>query len=350
MEPLTDIATIDVRAGGPVAHAQARRASLNALRAACLRGLPPGAGPFVPLADALARRWLERSVSPYVAEVAAVAALADGPGVFLVNTAYEWACTAATHAEGSAAPLLVRTLDWPFPGLGRGVTVARQAGPAGEFWNVTWPGAVGVLSAVAAGRFAATINLAPLYRRTCGALLRPLDLSINAVQSWLRVRYAPPAHVLRQVFETAPDYRSAQTMLTEMPVARPVLFSLTGTKPEETCMIERTATSARLIKGRVLVANDWQSPEPGWEPRTCGGPVATDSRDRRAALGAAVTIPCQPFAWLQPPVLNWATRAALEMGAADGTLRVMGYEPVGGYRPARQATHLFDLSAQRAAA
>jgi hypothetical protein len=306
--------------------------------------LPPAAAPLVRLADTLARRWLERSASPYVAEVAAIAALADGPGVFVVNTAYEWACTVATKSGGTTAPVLVRTLDWPFAGLGRGLTVARQAGPAGEFWNVTWPGAVGVLSAVAPGRFAATINQAPLYRRTRGFLLRPVDYVANAIDAWLHVRHAPPAHVLRQVFETAPDYASAQAMLAKMPVARPVLFALIGTRPNETCVIERTATTARLIEGRVILANDWRSPQPGWEPRFCAEPAATDSRDRCAALAAAVSMPSEPFGWLKPPVLNWATRVALEMCAADATLRVLGYEPVSRTAPARQATHLFDLS------
>jgi hypothetical protein len=304
----------------------------------------------VRIADALARQWLERSASPYVAEVRAIAALADGPGVFIVNTAYEWACTVATHGAGTAAPMLVRTLDWPFPGLGRGLTVARQAGPAGEFWNVTWPGAVGVLSALAPGRFAATINQAPLYRRTRGVLLRPLDYVANGLDAWLHVRHAPPAHVLRQVFETAADYATAQSMLAEVPVARPVLFALAGTKPGETCVIERTATTARVIEGRVSLGNDWQSPQPGWEPRFCDGPVATDSRDRCAALAAAVSTPGEPFAWLKPPVLNWATRVALEMCAADATLRVLGYEPTSRKAPARQATHLFDLSHLHAAA
>jgi len=349
VEPLIDIAMVDVRAGGPVAHAKLRRAAMNDLRAACLRMLPPGASPLVRLADTLARSWLQRSASPYVAEVAAIASLADGPGAFFVNTAYEWACTTATRPAGATAPLLVRTLDWPFPGLGRGVTIARQAGPAGEFWNVTWPGAVGVLSALAPGRFAATINLAPLYRRTRGFLLRPIDYAINAVGSWLHVRHAPPAHVLRQVFETARDYRSARAMLAEMPVARPVLFALIGTEADEACVIERTMADARIVEGKVLVANDWQCPEPGWEPRSCGGPVATDSRDRCATMAAGLTAFSEPFGWLKPPVLNWATRVALEMGAADGTLRVAGYEPVGGKAPARQATYPFKLAREHSA-
>ena len=39
-------------------------------------------------------------------------------------------------------------------------------GPAGEFFNITWPGFVGALTAMAPWRFAAAINQAPLWRRT----------------------------------------------------------------------------------------------------------------------------------------------------------------------------------------
>ena len=345
---LPTIPVVDVREGGTLRHASESSERARGLRDACVAWFPAAARPLVPLFDGIARRWLTRSQSPYVEEVRAIAATLGFPGIWFLNGSYQWSCTALARDE-DGAPWLARTLDWPFPGLGRGVTVARQAGPAGEFWNVTWPGAVGVLSALAPGRFAATINLAPLYRRTRGFLLRPIDYAINAVGSWLHVRHAPPAHVLRQVFETARDYRSARAMLAEMPVARPVLFALIGTEADEACVIERTMADARIVEGKVLVANDWQCPEPGWEPRSCGGPVATDSRDRCATMAAGLTAFGEPFGWLKPPVLNWATRVALEMSAADGMLRVAGHEPVGGKAPARQATYPFKLAREHSA-
>src|SRR5436305_8649679 len=46
------------------------------------------------------------------------------------------------------------------------VEVALMSGAAGEFYNVTWPGFVGALTAMAPGRFAASVNQAPLKRRT----------------------------------------------------------------------------------------------------------------------------------------------------------------------------------------
>lgn len=349
MQNLPSIPLFDVRDGGPVALAAMRRADLDELRVHCLGYVPRPLHALVPVADAIARRWLARSASPYIAEVAEIAAVARGPGVFLVNTAYEWGCTVAA-CHGGGAPLILRTLDWPFAGLGRKVAVVRQAGSAGAFWNVTWPGAVGVLTALAPGRFAATINQAPLYRRTRGNVLRYADYFANAVRTLVRIRHAPPAHVLRQVFETAADYADAKAMLVRIPTARPVLISLSGTRPDESCVIEREETAARVVEGPIVVANDWQQPRPGWEGRSCGGPFETDSRDRRATLAARVPDRGQPFDWVVPPVRNWATRVAVEMNAGEGTLRVVGFEPVEGAMPAAQATEVFDLARARVAA
>jgi hypothetical protein len=38
------------------------------------------------------------------------------------------------------------------------------------------------------------------------------------------------------------------------------------------------------------------------------------------------------------------------MNAGDGTLRVLGFEPVGGALPAAKATQVFDLACERIAA
>jgi hypothetical protein len=339
----------DLRAGGPVAYAAASLAALEDLRAGCVAFVPGIARPLVPIAEAACRRWLESSASPYAGEVRAIAELVQGPGVYFGNTAYEAACTVATCRGGTDAPMLARTLDWPFPGMGRHVIVARQAGIAGDFWNVTWPGAVGVLTATAPGRFAATINQAPLRRRTAWAALRPLDYIANGLNTYMRIRHAPPDHVLRQVFETASDYGAAKEMLSTIPVARPVLFALAGTKPDETCLIEREETTGRIVEGDVIVANDWTKPRPGWEERTISGITDINSSNRCMALTQRVAARCEPFDWVAPPVLNWATRVAVEM-SADGMLRAVGFEPSTGWEAAVQVTNIFDLANERLAA
>lgn len=350
MDTLTAIPVVDLRAGGPVAHARAQREALDELRRHCFDHLPGIARPLVPVADAVARRWLNRNASPYRAEVSEIARIAEGAGVFLANTAYECACTAASLEDGRSPPQMLRTLDWPFAGLGRGVEVTRQAGPAGEFWNVTWPGAVGVLSALAPGRFAVVINQAPLYRRTRGEFMRHLDYAANALHTLCNVRHPPSAHVLREVFETARDYDSARDMLARLPMARPTLFALIGARRGESCLIERTEEEANVVDGPFVVANDWQEPRPNWESRFCGDVAALDSRRRSAALAARLESHAAPFDWLVPPVHNWATRLAVELNAADGTLRVVGFEPIDRRVPARQATSMLDLALERVAA
>jgi len=57
----------------------------------------------------------------------------------------------------------------------------------------------------------------------------------------------------------------------------------------------------------------------------------------------------KPFDWVAPPVLNWATRVAVEM-SADGLLRVVGFEPSQGWDPAVQVTRIMDLAEEQLAA
>jgi hypothetical protein len=125
---------------------------------------------------------------------------------------------------------------------------------------------------------------------------------------------------------------------------------LAGVRPREVCLIEREETGARVIEGPSAVGNDWQQSCPNWEPRSCGGPVATDSRDRAAALTRGIAATDEPFGWVAPPVLNGMTRLAVELGAGEGTLRVVGFEPSDRAAPAVRATQMFDLAEQRIAA
>ena len=346
--PVT-IPVVDLRHVGTVGYARASVAAVDDLRTGCIAFVPWFATPLLPVAEALCRYWLERSASPYTGEVRAISDLLRRPGIYLGNTAYEWACTAGTSRGSIGAPVLARTLDWPFPGMGRHVILARQTGAAGDFWNVTWPGAVGVLTAVAPGRFAASVNQAPLRRRCGLPLLRTLDYAANALTTFFRVRHAPPDHVLRQVFETAPDYTAAKEMLRVIPVARPVLFTLAGTGVGESCLIEREETSARVIEGDVVVANDWQQPRRNWEERTISGITDINSQNRCSAFTKRLAERGAAFDWVIPPVLNWATRVAVEL-SADGLLRVVGYEPSQGWEPAVQATHVLELPPEQFAA
>jgi hypothetical protein len=184
---LASIPVVDVRDGGPLRHAREGRDRARGLRDTCVAWFPAVARPLVPIMDGVARRWLMRSQSPYVEEVRAIAATLGFPGIWFLNGSYQWSCTALAREE-DGVPWLARTLDWPFPGLGRFVEVAHMQGPAGEFYNVTWAGYVGALTAMAPGRFAACINQAPMRRRTRDPRLRLLDLALNAAGTFRRVR------------------------------------------------------------------------------------------------------------------------------------------------------------------
>ena len=330
---LPEILIVDVREGGPLRQAEQGASRARALRDDCLTFFPVATALVLPLLDGVARRWLTRSRSPYIREIEGIAALLGFSGIWFLNGSYQWGCTALAREE-DGVPWLARSLDWPFPGLGRHVEIARKSGGAGEFYNATWPGYVGALTAMAPGRFAASINQAPLWRRTRHPWLRPLDMAANAIAT-CRVRHMPPDQLLRLVFETCADYGAAREMLERTPVARPVIFTLVGVKPGERCTIERTEEAYDTRSNRTVAANDWLIPREPWEGRIGGDMVlacayddaADNSRNRRESLEAfSGSLMHEPFGWLVEPVHNRYTRLAVEMCPARGILRVMGLD------------------------
>jgi hypothetical protein len=351
--PTTDLVAIpvvDVREGGPVRHAIDAHARARALRDGCLSWMPSSARVLLPLFDALTRRWLQRSRTPYLADVEAIAAALGFTGIWFLNGSYEWGCTAMARDEGGA-PWLARTLDWPFPNLGRQLEIARMRGAAGEFFNVTWPGYAGALTAMAPGRFAAAINQAPLWRRTRKPWLRPFDIAANALRTW-RIRSCPPDHLLREVLETCRDFAEAKRRLETVPIARPVIFTLVGCERGERCVIERTEESFASRGENTAAANDWLISTEPWEARINSAVLLTrtyeEARARSRARREALASWPQPisragFAWVTPPVLNPMTRLAVEMCAASGTLRAVGYEPAPDSELPRPATQIREL-------
>jgi len=351
--PFPPIAVIDVREGGPIRHARERAAGARALRDACLAWFPAAAAPLIPFMDRLAQRWMLRSCSPYVGEIKAIVAALGFPGIWLLNGSYQWGCTALARAQGGSV-WLARTLDWPFPGLGRHAEVARMRGPAGDYYNVTWPGYVSVLTAMAPGRFAGAINQAPLWRRTRHPWLRFFDIAANAVNTWRKIRHVPPDQLLRAVFEECASFDEARRRLETTPIARPVIYTLAGTRPGEACVIERTEEGFATRTHATCAANDWLESLDGWEGRvgadvvmTCSGAeaAAASCRRRDALAGWAGAFDRDSFGWVAPPVLNRFTRLAIEMCAADGTLRVAGYERAAGAAEAQRATEVTIVTA-----
>src|SRR5215216_6058851 len=342
---LVSIPVVDVRDGGPVRHAREACARARALRDDCLAWFPRATRPAMSLVDAVSRRWLTRSRSPYVDEISAIAVELKFPGIWFLNSSYQWGCTALGR-DDDAAPWLARTLDWPYPGLGRHVEVARMAGPAGEFWNVTWAGYVGVLTATAPGRFAACLNQAPLWRRTRHPWLRPYDIALNAISTW-SLPHIPPDQLLRETFEECRTFQDAKRRLENAAIARPAIYTLIGCRNGERCVVERTEDGCSTRSDTTGAANDWLVPIEPWEARvggdlalTCAYEQATEnSRRRREALHDwRGSLARDSFGWVAPPILNKYTRLATEMCPANGTLRVVGYELASGAERAQPVT------------
>jgi hypothetical protein len=350
---LSDIPVVDIRKGGPLAHARQNAREARALRDACLGFFPRPALPLVPLLDRASRHWLARSRSPYMAELQKLTAELDYSGVWLLNAAYQWACTALAREEGGKLWLL-RTLDWPFHGLGRYTAVAHMAGRCGDFYSVTWPGYVGVLTAMAPSRFAACINQAPMRRRTTHQWLRPLDFAANLVTIWRSKNVMPPDQLLRLVFETCPDYAAARRLLETTPVSRPVIYTLIGCAPDERCVIERTETGFVSREEETSTANDWVPARPGWEGRigtrrfltSSFADAAGYSRARRDSLKDwQESLSAPGFGWVREPVLNPYTRLAVAMCPASGLLRVVGYDRSADGLLPEPVTHMREISA-----
>jgi len=354
---LKPIRVTDIRDGGAERYAIEAADRARALRDDCLAIVPRLMTPLIPLFDALARRWLMRSQSPYLPEITKIAAALGFPGIWLLNGSYQWGCTALAREE-DGKPWLARSLDWPFRGLGRHVEVVRKKGPAGEFFSVTWPGYVGALTAMAPGRFGASINQAPLWRRTNHPWLRLYDIAANALNTW-RLRHMPPDQLLRLVFETCGDFAKARRKLETTPIARPVIYVLVGTKPGERCVIERTEESFWTRTEATAAANDWHETREQWEARVGGMNVllltreeaAQRSRARQATLSEfSGTFADHSFSWIVPPVLNPCTRIGVEMCPATGDLRVVGYDVVPGHELPQQVTQVCNIQGERAVA
>ena len=316
--------------GGAVALAEAEPGRARAL-------LDAGQGDYgrlaMALGDALSRRLLARSRNPYLGELDAIDKRLGRRGVYLLNLSYEWLCTSGVAADpAGAGNRLLRTLDWGLGGLGRHVVVARQEGEAGPYYNITWPGFVGVVTAMAPGRFSAALNQAPMRR---AGLPVALDWLRNRIGVW-RSGALPPAHLLRMVFDCCTTYHEARTMLRETPLCLPAIFILSGAEAGEGCVIERGVSAVPggtvVIEAPASAANHWQAPGTGDTPR------GVDSVGRLALMeslnGSAAG---DGFDWVRPPILNDQTQLAVAANAGVATLRVRGYE---GLAP---ATAIFTL-------
>ena len=270
--------------------------------------------PGLAVADRLSAVWARRAGSPYGAAIAQVQARV-GHGAYMLNHSYEWGCTAGVHAGR-----LMRTLDWPFDGLGQALIVTRWDGGAGPYWSVTWPGVVGVLTGLAPGRFAAAINQPPLPR-TAGARMTAWPVARWRVA---RQRALSPTHALRHAFDHCPDYASADAWLRTIPLCIPAIFTIAGPNDGEAVVIERTERHA-FEPTRAVAANHWTSQgAPPGQPRN----LSSHSR-HRAMCSLMDADPQWSLDWVQAPILQPDTRVAVLADPRAGRMLVQGWESSG---------------------
>lgn len=301
--------------------------------------------------DRISRWWLRRQGNPYLAEMDSIRQEV-GAGVYLLNSSYEWGCT--TSAVGG---VLRRTLDWLYHGLGRHVVVAKQESGFGPWYHVTWPGSVGVLTALCPGRFAIAINQAPLA-------LTSSWLPVNHLAALGRVAMMrdaiPIMHLVRQICEHCADLDQALARLADpaVTIPKPAFVTLAGQRGGQPygVVVERLAGSRgdhRCHDSCPIVANDWLSSDLTGFPRGHGRTrrhLTADNRARRESLrrfldqqdsGSAVA---DPFAWVTPPVRNSLTRLAVVMDSQAGTLSLIGYErDPGNHHDVVPVTRVFQL-------
>jgi len=286
------------------------------------------------LGDALSRRWLKRRGNPFYDEITAVAEALGRPGVYFLNIIYEWACsTSAAPDPAGSGNRMIRILDWDMPGIAGHIVVGRHTTDHGHYYNVTWPGYAGVLTAMAPGRFAAAINQAPRQTPTG---LRWLDEAIVHLRMYNAGGTLPAPHLLRQVFETAPDYAAAFTMLMDEDVdlAMPALFTLSGTGPDEGCVVEgigqrRIAHGSKTAPDGVIgVANRWLSAGlPGKSRDNALVPsdrqtAEANNLERQRGICDLQRGAFTGVADLAPPVLNSHTILVVSANARQGYLVV----------------------------
>lgn len=196
-----------------------------------------------------------RSVLPveYWDEVQSVATQASVPAdVMLFCNAYYDMVSALTGCTAFAVdtpsgPLHARNLDWWTENrlLSETSLACRFTGaPAGEFIAIGWPGYLGVLSGMAPGRFAITLNAV---------------LSEEAAQIAL-----PVSFLIRQTFEEAETFAAAVERLSQAVIPGNCLLLVSGIAPGEMLVIERTPTRHAIRHAtrhagasRVIVANEY---------------------------------------------------------------------------------------------
>jgi hypothetical protein len=325
---------------GRAAAAESFRQLPDQTRALCAAALGDilGLALAAPAMNAVSRRWLEKSANPYLSELRQVDADLGRRAAFALNMIYAWACSTAAGPDPDGGVRLVRVLDWGLTSIGRYSIVLRHEGDRGEFLSVGWPGYAGVLTGLAPGRFAAAINVTPVSASFPGYWANKIAGHLG--RDFFAGPSLPAEHLLRQVFETEPDFDAAVSRLMQPTLlTRPAIFTLAGVAPQQACIIEAKQDRRRLHRagadGIVATANDWQTHGGDWTgvpPRYAGSGLspAEENARRRAQVAALFGRPGRPgFADLAAPILNSHTVHMVVANPARGTLHAQAIGTTG---------------------
>lgn len=329
------------------ASADMCRHDLDRVRSLVRSAMGRRSHPVLPLVtrvvDHISYKWLARQADSYLEEIRGAARLIGRPGVFFLNAVYEWSCSTSIGPDplGRGARM-IRVLDWGLAGMGRHAIVARHRGKAGAFYNATWPGYAGVVNAMAPGRFCAAINQAP---RIPILGLGAFDEMIARLRLFASSATTLASHLLRRVFETAPDYEAAVEMLADSRVmlAAPALFALSGVEPDQGCVIEAFGRERRIhamkhaANGMLGIANQWLSPDLKGQARNDATTVAPGLSPEANNQLRREMITClqrkREFRGsrdLAEPVLNSLTVMVMLGNAESGDLSIEALDPPAG--------------------
>lgn len=267
------------------------------------------------------------SLLGYAQEVHDVAKAINASGRYILNLSNEFACTSAVVHEYDGPPALYRSFDWPIKGFGDKLLILKREGKAGRFWDITYPGMVGTVQAMAPRRFAIAINRAPIpvtfKLPFAQGLTKPLDRWVQRIRTF-RSDGAPAPFLLRKVFEDCASYDEAVEMLTKTKLASPTIFTICGTEAGQVCIIERDRDAAIVHQGDIDIkatANHWQNDTFG-----AAHPRPLESQKRLVDMNAAMGSAKGHFDWVRAPVLNDLTRMVCEMSPQKELIRIAGTE------------------------
>ena len=263
--------------------------------------------------DKIAKKFLQRSESPYLDEVNYASKILKINGLYAFNCLVEYACS-STFISYKNSTILVRALDW-YIDIGKYTIVNQVQTKYGPYYSITWPGFVGIVQGCAPKRFAVALNMAPekIY-----GLGKKIDNMIERTLTFSS-KHLPTSHLLRLVLETCANYKTAVNMLLTTPTSTPALFIITGISSEEGCIIEKLNKKNLIHLKKNCITNHWINKQFKGRAR----PI--DSKARLRVLQQISYNAPASFNWVKEPVLNDNTVLTLEMDARENIINLQSW-------------------------